>query len=120
MAFLLSVFSVNSALADFEAGVEASRTGDRATAFKEIQAAAMEGDNRAYGKLASMYLYGLGTAKNYHQAYVWFQMADLAGEYEAERYHNTVLSLRTQEEFDRAVQAAENQRIELGLPDMPE
>ena len=110
----------NPAVADFETGVEANRSGDRATAYKEFQTASMNGDNRAYGKLASMYLYGLGTEKNYQQAYIWFQMAYLTGEKEAERFRDAASSMLSREAFYEAEQAAETQRIELGLPETPE
>ena len=119
VALCLGTLVIATASADFEAGVAANRNGDRATAFSEFQSAARDGDNRAYGKLASMYLYGLGTEKNYQQAYVWFQMAYLAGEKEAERFRNAAASMLTREELTQAEQAAETQRIELSLESNP-
>ena len=120
LTFCLSTLVVDPAVADFEAGVEALRGGDRITALKEFQAAAMDGDDRAFGKLASMHLYGLGTEKNYQLAYVWFHMAYLIGELEAERYSNAASSMLSREEFASAEQMAETQRIELGLAKTPE
>jgi len=119
LVICLSTLVVNPAIADFEAGVEANRGGDRITALKEFQTAAKSGDDRAYGKLASMYLYGLGTEKNYQLAYVWFDMAYLIGELEAERYRTAASSMLSREDFSSAEQAAEAQRIELGLAQTP-
>ena len=120
LTFCLSTLVVDPAVADFEAGVEANRGGDRITALKEFQAAAMNRDDRAYGKLASMHLYGLGTEKNYQLAYVWFHMAYLIDEREAGRFRDTASSMLSREEFARAEQAAEAQRIKLGLAKTPE
>lgn len=120
LAFCLSILAAGPVFADFEAGVEALRNGDRATAFREFETAAQNKDNRAYGKLASMYLYGLGTVKNYQRAYVWFQMAHLAGEREGERYRDAASSMLSRAELGLAEAAAEEKRIELGLPKIPE
>lgn len=119
-AICLGSLLLNPAIADYEAGVEANRSGDRITALEEFKTAASSGDERAYGKLASMYLYGLGTEKNYQQAYVWFQMAHLIGEREAERFRDAASSMLSREELASAKQAAETQRIELGLEKKPE
>ncbi len=119
LTICLSTLIINPANADFEAGVEANRSGDRITALKEFQAAAKSGDDRAYGKLASMYLYGLGTEKDYQLAYVWFDMAYLIGELEAERYRDAASSMLSREELTSAEQAAEAQRVELGLAKTP-
>ncbi|MCU7808502.1 MAG: hypothetical protein KZQ73_11635 [Candidatus Thiodiazotropha sp. (ex Semelilucina semeliformis)] len=73
---LIALFTpVSSVIAGFEEGEAANREGDRDTAFAEYQAAAMTGDDRAYGKLGSMYLYGLGTERDYSMAYVWFGLS---------------------------------------------
>ena len=108
------------AAADFDAGVEANRNGDYQTAFTEIREAALGSDNRAYGKLGSMYLYGLGTEKDYHQAYVWFHMAHLSGEREAERFRDAASSMLSREAYASAVQAAEEQGIALDLEQTPQ
>lgn len=120
LTFCLGTLVVDPAVADYGAGIEANRGGDRVTALKEFQAAAMSGDDRAYGQLASMHLYGLGTQKNYQLAYVWFHMAYLIDEREAERFRDAASSMLSREEFVSAEQAAEAQRIELGLAKTPE
>lgn len=106
-------------LADYIAGEEANKRGDRQTAFNEFHAAAQAGDARAFGRLGSMYIYGLGTKKDYHQAYIWFHMGYLAGEREAERYRDTASSMMTREEYLKAVNDAEIQRVKMNLGTEP-
>lgn len=109
----------SSVLADYIAGEEANSKGDRDTAFQEFYAAAEKGDGRAYGKLGSMYLYGLGTEKDYHEAYVWFHMAYLNGEREGERFRDAASSMMTRDEYLSAVKSAEIQRIKQKLGKTP-
>lgn len=106
-------------MADFEDGIKANLNGDRDTAFIEFKAAAEDKNNQAYGKLGSMYLYGLGTEKNYEQAYIWFQMAYLSGEREGERFRDAASSMMTREQYLKAVDAAESQRIKQELGKAP-
>ncbi|MBL7004901.1 MAG: sel1 repeat family protein [Gammaproteobacteria bacterium] len=115
LALITSLFFINPSMADFVAAEEANKIGDRKTAFAEYQIAANEQDTRAYGKLGGMYLYGLGTEKNYPQAYVWFQMAYLNGDKEAERFRNAASSMMSQAEYEQALKATEAQRIKLNL-----
>ncbi len=121
LVFIAVFFSVTagSALADYIAGEEANQKGDRKTAFKEFYAAAQEGDRRAYGKLGSMYLYGLGTVKDHHQAYIWFHMAYLSGERAGERFRDAASSTMTHEQYEKAVESAEEQRIKQKLGKSP-
>lgn len=120
-AFLFTGFIVNSVIvqADFEAGAAANQQGDRATAFREFQAAAFEHDARAYGKLASMYLYGLGTKKDFTLAYVWFELSYLAGDRYAERFRDAASAMMTRTEYLQAMDLVEKQRSELGLEIKP-
>lgn len=106
-------------MADFEDGIKANMAGDSQTALIEFKAAAENKNNQAYGKLASMYLYGLGTEKNYLQAYIWFHMAYLSGENEGERFRDAASSMMTREEYLKAVDAAEIQRVEQELGKAP-
>ncbi|WP_214660631.1 SEL1-like repeat protein [sulfur-oxidizing endosymbiont of Gigantopelta aegis] len=98
---------------------EANQQGDRQTAFKEFTIAAHKRDARAYGKLGSMYLYGLGTPKDYHQAYIWFHMGYLTGERESERFRDAASSMMTRAEYLKAVTAAEQQRLKQQLDKAP-
>ncbi|MCU7951418.1 MAG: hypothetical protein KZQ74_03845 [gamma proteobacterium symbiont of Bathyaustriella thionipta] len=116
---ILCIISSGSVFADYIAGENANSQGDRKTAFKAFYAASEKGDGRAYGKLGSMYLYGLGTKKDYHQAYVWFHMAYLNGEREGERFRDAASSMMTREEYLSAVESAEAQRVKQKLGKTP-
>lgn len=116
IAFLLPIYSAN---ADYVDGEEANRQGDRDTAFKEFYQAAHNKDIRAYGKLGSMYLYGLGTTKDYQQAYIWFHMAYLSGEREGERFRDAASSMLTREKYLESVKLAEIQRKKQELGKTP-
>lgn len=117
--FTLSLLTSSVILADYIAGEEANSRGDRQTAFQEFYAAAQKGDGRAYGKLGSMYLYGLGTRKDHLQAYIWFHMAYLNGERTAERFRDAASSTMTHEEYLQAVESAETQRVKQKLGTAP-
>ncbi len=119
LTVLFSLTLSQSIFADYIAGEEANRRGDRETAFKEFYHAAVNQDKRAYGKLGGMYLYGLGTKKDYLQAYIWFHMAYLTGDHEGERFRDAASSTMTREQYLKAVEAAEQQRIKLGLGKTP-
>ncbi len=116
---LLSLLLSHTVAADYIAAEEANRKGDRDTAFKEFYNAAQTKDARAYGKLGSMYLYGLGTKKDYHQAYIWFDMAYLTGDSEGERFRDAASSMMNREQYLKAVEAADKQRRKLGLGKEP-
>ena len=115
----LCVLISSVATADYIAGETANSKGDRDTAFNEFYNAAQQHDGRAYGKLGSMYLYGLGTEKDYHQAYIWFHMAHLNGEREGERFRDTASSMMTREQYLKAVDAAEVERVKQKLGKTP-
>ncbi len=115
--FLTIIFSTSQA--DYIAGEKANSKGDRVTAFKEFHAAALNKDKRAYGKLGSMYLYGLGTTKDYQQAYVWFELAHLSGEKEGERFRNAASSMLSRDEYLMAKALAETQRKNFNINKVP-
>jgi hypothetical protein len=115
LLFISILFSTGSALADFEAGEQAYQNSDKKTAFKEYHAAALDKDKRAYGKLGGLYLYGVGTEKNYYQAYIWFHMAHLTGDRDAERFRDAASSTMTREEYNKVLESAEQQRIKQKL-----
>ena len=119
MIFITSITVSQFVMADFEDGIKANQAGDRDTAFIEFKASAENKNNQAYGKLGSMYLYGLGTEKNYQQAYIWFHMAHLSGEKEGERFRDAASSMMAREEYLKAVDAAEAQRIKQELGKAP-
>ena len=115
----LCFLASNFAAADYIAGETANAKGDRQTAFNEFYNAAQQHDGRAYGKLGSMYFYGLGTKKDYQQAYIWFHMAHLNGEREGERFSDAASSMMTREQYLKAVDAAEMERVKQKLGKTP-
>ena len=119
LIFIIIITIPSLLMADFIDGINANEAGDRNTAFIEFKAAAENKNNQAYGKLGSMYLYGLGTEKNSQQAYIWFHMAHLSGEREGERFRDAASSMMTRETYLKAVDAAEAQRIKQELGKSP-
>ena len=115
--YLLTGFLLfSSALqAGFEEGLEASRAGDRETAFAEYHAASMSGDIRAFGMLGSMYLYGLGTERNYQLAYVWFAISEEIGDKTAKRYRKTAASMLSYEQIGEAEKLLQEYRRKLNM-----
>ncbi len=65
--------------ADFEAGWQAYKRGDYATALKEFRALAEQGDADAQFNLGVMYAEGRGVPKDYVQAYMWLSLAAAQG-----------------------------------------
>lgn len=101
IGILLAVFCT-PLLADFEDGLKAYDEGNHALAFKYFREAAENGNPDAYGKLGGMYLYGLGTDKDYTSAYIWFGMAEQVGDKYAERFKRTAASVMTLEQVKQA------------------
>lgn len=91
--------------ADLEAGIEAYAQGDHDGAFKQYQEAAESGNPDAFGKLAGMYLYGLGTEKDYANAYIWFGLAEQSGDKYAEKFKLAASSAMTLEQVKAAESA---------------
>lgn len=104
-----------TSMAGFEEGEAANRKGDRATAFTEYREGAEAGDTRAFGKLGSMYLYGLGTERNYTLAYVWFALSEESGDKTGERYKRTAASVLTYVQVGEAEKLLDEYRERLGL-----
>ncbi|MCU7844462.1 MAG: hypothetical protein KZQ93_11550 [Candidatus Thiodiazotropha sp. (ex Monitilora ramsayi)] len=117
LLLIVLLLPVSSAMAGFEEGEAANREGDRDTAFAEYQAAAMAGDNRAYGKLGSMYLYGLGTKRDYSMAYVWFGLSKESGDKYGERFQQTAASVMSAEEVSQAEALLNDYRKQLAAPE---
>jgi len=61
--------------ADFQAGLDAYNQGDYATALKEWQPLAKQGDAFAQSNLGQLYQYGLGGPQDYAQARDWYRLA---------------------------------------------
>lgn len=86
----------------FEEGLAAYRNGDHKRALIEYQKAVEAGDERAFGRLGAMYLYGLGTEKDYLKAYVWFALASETGDTNANRFRDAAASQLTAAQLHQA------------------
>lgn len=78
--------------AGFEEGVRAYKSGDYATAFREWQPLAQQGDAGAQFLLGALYAQGHGVPQDYGQAAQWFRRAAEQGHVAAQynlgvRYH---------------------------------
>ncbi|MES9881684.1 MAG: hypothetical protein ABW185_12465 [Sedimenticola sp.] len=105
--------------ADFEAAEASYRGGNHTIAFKQYHEAVENRDIRAYGKLAALYLYGVGVEKNYSLAYVWFGLAADTGDKEADRFQKAAASAMTREEIKQSDLALEEERHRLAAkPDV--
>jgi len=100
----------------FEDGLAASRAGERKKAFEAFKSAADEGDERAYGRLATLYLFGAGTRRDPLSAYVWFGMAIDSGDKEARRYQDAAQSSMTTRQQEEAIRLLEMKRTQTGRP----
>jgi TPR repeat protein len=77
---LLIVCLVVPAWADFQAGMDAYDRGDYATAWREWQPLAEQGNPGAQFNLGQLYLKGHGVPQDYVQARQWFERAALQGQ----------------------------------------
>jgi uncharacterized protein len=72
------------ARADFKAGVEAHHRGDYATALREWQPLAEQGNALAQYNLGLLYDIGQGAPKDYDQARQWYEKAAAQGQADAQ------------------------------------
>ncbi|MEJ1298893.1 MAG: hypothetical protein RPU34_05730 [Candidatus Sedimenticola sp. (ex Thyasira tokunagai)] len=99
--------------ADFEAAEAAYRSGDHVTAVEQYRKAVQAKDIRAYGKLAALYLYGIGVDKDYQKAYVWFGLAADTGDKEAERFQRAAAAAMTHEQIEQSELAFKKEKRRL-------
>ena len=71
------------AWAGFDDGLAAFERGDYETARHEWRLVAEQGDADAQNNLAVIYSFGLGDARDYVQAYLWFSLAVAQGQKQA-------------------------------------
>ncbi len=102
LLFSVALMWSNWANADFDSGMQAQRDGQYETAFTEFKKAANNGEDRAFGKLGGMYLYGLGTPKDYGKAYTWFGLARHFGDKYAGKFQKAATSAMTQQQVGEA------------------
>lgn len=77
-ALLLAAFG-SAALADYAKGMAAFQKRDFGAAFKELRAAAEDGDERAFAPLARLYAQGAGTGPDPRTALAWAKKAAAKG-----------------------------------------
>ena len=65
--------------ADFQKGMNAYRSGDYPTAFRELEPLAEQGYADAQFYLGAMYYLGIGASQNYKNAFKWFKLAAKQG-----------------------------------------
>ena len=65
--------------ADLQKGFTAYQSGDYATAIREFQPLAEQGDASAQGNLGAMYAFGAGVLKDYIYAHMWENIAATNG-----------------------------------------
>jgi hypothetical protein len=76
---VFTLFLTTLAHADFQAGKDAYDRGDYATAFKEWQPLAEQGDVGAQFYLGVLYANGHGVPQDYAQAAAWYRKAAAQG-----------------------------------------
>lgn len=103
------------ASAGFEEALEAHARGDETAAFEGFRAAAEAGDVRAFGKLGGMYLYGAGTPRDYARAYIWFGLADAAGDQYGGRFQAAASSMLRPQQLPALLREIEEYKKDFGL-----
>ncbi len=71
-------------LADYQAGVDAAKSGDYTTALKEWKPLAVQGDADAQYNLGQMYRQGKGVTQDYKAAAKWYRLAAEQGNAKAQ------------------------------------
>ena len=74
------------AWADYQAGMDANNRGDYATALREWQPLAEQGDARAQFDLALLYENGDGVPRDYAKARQWYEKSAAQGGAKAQFY----------------------------------
>jgi TPR repeat protein len=75
LAAILALVTASSAMADFDRGMSAYRTGDYDRAWKEFHVDAIEGHATAQFNIGVMYYRGEGVERDLVQAYAWIELA---------------------------------------------
>lgn len=75
LVLVLLVWFAAPANADFDAGMAAYKSGDYATALRELRPLAEQGNAEAQRHLGHLYLKGLGVPQDYKEAIRWYSRA---------------------------------------------
>ena len=85
LIFTLFLFGATSAWsADFDKGMDAAQKGDYATALREWEPLAKQGDAAAQYNLGVMYGTGKGVPQDYSTAVKWYSLAAKQGDADAQ------------------------------------
>lgn len=109
----LPVLSVEQA---FETAQRSYTDGDHEQAFVAFREAAEAGDERAFGRLGGMYLYGVGTERSFDRAYLWFTLAHATGDKYAEGFQRTAASMLKPLRIGELQAEAKQLQQKLGIP----
>lgn len=115
LIFTLLMLISLSLHASFEEAIEAQEKGSYNLAVEKYQAAADAGDIRAFGRLAGMYLYGVGVEKDYKKAYIWFGMAAASGDIDAAKFQRAAASTMTMEQVKESMESLEDYKSQFGI-----
>ena len=75
VAILLALIPLPGVAQDYDVGLAAYQSGDYATALRELEPLAEQGDTSAQNNLGVMYEYGLGVVQDYTEAVRWYRAA---------------------------------------------
>ena len=84
LSFLLLSCDLTVTTTDFQAGMEAYKAGDYATALKEWKPLAEQGDAAAQNALGYMYNNGFGVTQDFKEAAKWYRLAAEQGHAQAQ------------------------------------
>jgi localization factor PodJL len=90
------------AQAGYEAGLHAYNRGDYATAGREFEQPALDGDSDAQYWLGRIYVDGLGRDRNPVAAYVWLSRAAAQGHQDAESLRDRLATTMTPDQIAAA------------------
>ena len=104
---LLTLLVGNPAFsADFQKGYAAYQSGDYATALREWERLAKQGDASAQKNLCLMYAKGQGVLQDYVYAHMWYNIASSSGNKNAEKDRDTVVGWMTPARIEDAQKLA--------------
>jgi len=90
------------ASADFQKGLDASNRGDYATALKEWEPLAEQGDADAQSNLGVMYSKGQGVIQDYTLAHMWLNIAASQRDKDATKNRDMVEKKMTPSQIEKA------------------
>ena len=90
----------------FQKGVTAYQSGDYATALRELELLAEQGNANAQGNLGAMYAFGTGVLKDYVYAHMWWNIAASSGDKSAVKNRDIIAKQMTPADISAAQKLA--------------